>query len=67
MIFVFAVWALAGYSYPTNPGAFALNAVSKVLGFACIVAMFVTVKNSRGIETELKKRERGLSLEKNTV
>ena len=42
MILVFAIWALDGYSYPTHPISFVLNAVSKVLGFAAIAAMFVT-------------------------
>jgi len=42
MILVFAVWALEGYSYPSNPAAFALNAISKVLGFASVAALFVT-------------------------
>jgi len=42
MIFVFAVWALEGYSYPSNPTAFILNAISKVLGFASVAALFVT-------------------------
>jgi len=58
MIFVFALWALEGYSYPTNPAAFSLNAVSKVLGFACIDAMFVTEKrkNSGGIGTEPEEK-----------
>ena len=42
MILVFAVWALEGYSYPSNPTSFLLNAISKVLGFAAIAALFVT-------------------------
>jgi hypothetical protein len=40
MLFVFSLWALDGYAYPTNPITFTLNAVSKILGFACIAAMF---------------------------
>ncbi len=40
MIFVFALWALDGYSYPSNPISFILNAISKVLGFACVASMF---------------------------
>lgn len=40
MLFVFALWALEGYSYPSNPVAFALNAISKVLGFATVAALF---------------------------
>jgi hypothetical protein len=42
MILVFAVWALEGYSYPSNPASFVLNAISKILGFASVAALFVT-------------------------
>ena len=55
MILVFAAWALEGYQYPSNPAAFLLNAISKVLGFASVAALFVakatestTVKNKDG-------------------
>jgi hypothetical protein len=44
MIFVFAIWALDGYSYPSNEVSFALNAISKVLGFASVAAMFHPTK-----------------------
>jgi hypothetical protein len=47
MIFIFAIWALEGYSYPTNPVSFTLNAISKVLGFACVAALFSS-RESRG-------------------
>ena len=43
MIVVFAIWALDGYSYPTNPVSFVLNAISKVFGFVAVAAMFVPV------------------------
>jgi hypothetical protein len=43
MILVFGVWALlTGYSPPSDPVSFTLNAVSKVLGFAAVAAGFVT-------------------------
>jgi hypothetical protein len=42
MFIVFAVWARFGYSYPSNPISFTLNAISKVLGFATVVALFCT-------------------------
>ena len=42
MFLVFAAWALlAGFSFPSSPVPFALNALSKILGFAAIVAMFM--------------------------
>lgn len=41
MIFVFALWALDGYSYPTTPLAIALNSISKILGFVCVALLFV--------------------------
>jgi hypothetical protein len=41
MFLVFAGWAvLTGYAAPSNPASFALNAASKVLGFAAVVAAF---------------------------
>lgn len=40
MMFVFALWAVDGYSYPTNLLTIALNGISKVLSFACIGALF---------------------------
>jgi hypothetical protein len=43
MILVFAAWALlTGYSPPSDPVSFTLNAVSKVLGFAAVAAGFMT-------------------------
>jgi hypothetical protein len=40
MFLVFALWALEGFSYPSNPISFTLNAASKVLSFITIIAMF---------------------------
>jgi hypothetical protein len=41
MVIVFAAWALlTGYAPPADPASFGLNAVSKVLGFASVVAGF---------------------------
>ncbi|MGH9919670.1 MAG: hypothetical protein ACRD6W_12505 [Nitrososphaerales archaeon] len=41
MFLVFAAWALlTGYAPPSDPTSFALNAVSKVLGFATVAASF---------------------------
>jgi hypothetical protein len=48
MLLVFAVWALAtGYAPPSDPVSFALNAVSKVLGFAAVAAGFVTGERTK--------------------
>ncbi len=40
MFLVFAVWAVEGLSYPSNPISFTLNAISKMLSFTTIIAMF---------------------------
>jgi hypothetical protein len=41
MFVVFAGWALlTGYAPPSDPTSFALNAISKVLGFAAVVPSF---------------------------
>jgi hypothetical protein len=53
MFFVFSVWALDGFSYPSSPGPFALNAVSKVLSFATAIALFLP---ERGSEVSLGPR-----------
>jgi hypothetical protein len=44
MFFVFAVWALFGFSYPSYPIPFALNAVSKTLSFVAAVTLFLPQK-----------------------
>jgi hypothetical protein len=41
MLAVFAVWALAGFDYPSTPLPYALNAVSKLLAFATILTLFL--------------------------
>jgi hypothetical protein len=47
MILVFAAWALlTGYSPPSDPVSFTLNAISKVLGFAAVVAGFLTSRRA---------------------
>jgi hypothetical protein len=48
MILVFAVWAIDGYSYPSNPTSFLLNGISKILGFASVAALFVTGSKKNG-------------------
>jgi hypothetical protein len=47
MIFVFALWALNGYSYPSNSISFVLNGISKILGFASVAALFRTIPKER--------------------
>lgn len=44
MLAVFAAWALFGFGYPTTPGLFAFNAVSKVLAFATALTLFLPVR-----------------------
>jgi hypothetical protein len=44
MLLVFAVWALFGFSYPSNPIPFALNVVSKILSFVAAVTLFLPQK-----------------------
>jgi hypothetical protein len=40
MLLVFAVWALAGFGYPSAPGPLALNVVSKILAFVTALSLF---------------------------
>ena len=41
IFFIFAVWALFGFSYPSRPIPFALNAASKILCFVASITLFV--------------------------
>jgi hypothetical protein len=54
MIFVFALWALNGYSYPSNSISFVLNGISKILGFASVAALFRTIPKERITDGERK-------------
>ena len=68
MIFTFAIWALDGYSYPSNPTSFTLNAIAKMLGFACIATLFQPKTRLAAIETgepediDLKKNQARLQI-----
>ena len=41
MFFVFAVWALFGFSYPSDGMPLALNTISKILSFVVAITLFV--------------------------
>ncbi len=41
MLAVFAIWALAGFGYPSAPAPFALNVVSKLLAFVTVLTLFL--------------------------
>jgi hypothetical protein len=40
MLLVFAVWALAGFGYPSAPVPIAMNVVSKILAFVTALSLF---------------------------
>ena len=40
MLLVFAVWALAGFGYPSAPIPIAMNVVSKILAFVTALSLF---------------------------
>jgi hypothetical protein len=42
MFFIFAIWALFGFAYPSTPIPIALNMLSKVVAFATAVSLFAT-------------------------
>ena len=58
MFIVFTVWALFGYSYPATPVPFLLNAISKVLGFISVAALFSTGFKKK-TPAEIKKSTEG--------
>jgi hypothetical protein len=51
MFIVFAVWAVFGFSYPSDPVPFLLNIVSKILGFTTTAALFVR-QDRRRVDTQ---------------
>ena len=42
MFFLFAVWAVFGFTYASTPLPYACNAISKILAFAVAVSLFLT-------------------------
>lgn len=58
MFFVFAVWALFGFAYPSAPFPIAMNMVSKVLAFAVAVSLFLPQGSvKRGADLVLESDE----------
>ncbi len=41
MFFIFAVWALAGFAYPSTPFPIAMNMLSKIMAFAVAISLFL--------------------------
>ncbi|GLV60777.1 hypothetical protein KDH_75960 [Dictyobacter sp. S3.2.2.5] len=41
MFFIFAVWALTGFAYPSTPFPIAMNMLSKVVAFAVAISLFL--------------------------
>jgi hypothetical protein len=48
MLAVFAVWALAGFGYPSAPVPIALNVVSKILAFVTVLTLFLLPRRQAG-------------------
>jgi len=48
MLGVFAVWALAGFGYPSAPLPFALNVASKILAFVTALTLFLPQRPAPG-------------------
>ncbi|MDR3573380.1 MAG: hypothetical protein P4L50_05955 [Anaerolineaceae bacterium] len=46
MFFVFAVWALAGFSFPSSPIPLTMNITSKILCFVTVFTLFLLVVSS---------------------
>jgi len=61
MMFVFALWALDGFHYPTNVLTITLNGISKVLGFACVAALFLPNPPTDVTVLQDKLKERDVS------
>jgi hypothetical protein len=54
MLAVFAAWGLDGFGYPSAPGPFALNVVSKILALAAGLSMFLP-ERSQPTAAELER------------
>ncbi len=53
MLAVFAVWALAGFGYPSAPLPFALNVVSKILAFVAALGLFLPQRAAQASTPDL--------------
>jgi hypothetical protein len=49
MLAVFAVWALAGFGYPSAPVPITLNVVSKILAFVTALTLFLPVRDQASV------------------
>ena len=58
MLFLFAVWALDGFGYPSTPAPIALNMVSKVLAFATALTLLLQPRLSQWRTTPAARPER---------
>ena len=47
MFFVFAIWALAGFAYPSTPFPIAMNMLSKIVAFAVAISLFFGDREKR--------------------
>jgi hypothetical protein len=49
MLAVFAVWAVAGFGYPSAPVPIALNVVSKILAFVTVLTLFLLPRRQASV------------------
>jgi hypothetical protein len=45
MLGIFAIWALAGFGYPSAPADIALNVISKIVAFVAALSMFLPLRS----------------------
>lgn len=57
MLAVFAGWSLLGFAYPSAPGPFAMNVVSKILALLTVLSMFLPERSKPGTTPEPAARE----------
>jgi hypothetical protein len=57
MLIVFAVWALAGFGYPSAPLPIALNTVSKVLAFGTALTLFLPLRRGADVPAAADLRQ----------
>jgi hypothetical protein len=56
MFFVFVIWALTGYNYPSTPISIILNATSKLLAFLVALTLFLPPRNEAGLSARPKQQ-----------
>ncbi|HXR64415.1 MAG TPA: hypothetical protein VN729_00715, partial [Ktedonobacteraceae bacterium] len=59
MFFIFAVWALAGFAYPSTPFPIVMNMLSKIVAFAVAISLFLRDREKLLLPTHPRETSSG--------